>query len=266
MSSFGWVLALLLMSTSAFGEEPALRLRAAGSLRAAMTEISQAFTASGGPRVESTFGASGLLREGIENGDPTDVFASADVRNAQLLANAGRAAPPIVFARNQLCALLAPGIDARADNLLERMLDPTVKLGTSTPKADPSGDYAWQLFEKAEKLRPGAYAILDKKALKLTGGTDSSQAPAGRSIYGVLIAEHEADVLLTYCTNAGAAAREVSGARVLTLPDALAVGASYGLTVLSSAPPTAQRFALYVLSVPGQTILARHGFTPVTLP
>ena len=82
----------------------------------------------------------------------------------------------------------------------------------------------------------------------------------------MLIADRKADIFLTYCTNAVTVAREVSGARVLSLPDALAVGASYGLTVLNSAPPTAQRFALYVLSVPGQTILARHGFTPVTLP
>jgi len=266
MSSCGWVLTILLMSTSTFGEEPALRLHAAGSLRAVMTEMAQAFTASGGPRVESTFGASGLLRERIEKGEPTDVFASADVRNAQLLADAGRAAPPIVFARNQLCALLAPDSDVKPDNLLERMLDPTVKLGTSTPKADPSGDYAWQLFEKADKLTPGAYAILDKKALKLTGGADSPQAPAGQSIYGMLIAGHKADIFLTYCTNAVLATREVSGARLLTVPDALAVGASYALTVLTNASPTAQRFALYVLSIPGQNILARHGFTPVALP
>jgi ABC-type molybdate transport system substrate-binding protein len=119
----------------AFGDEPALGLHAAGSLRAVMTGLTQAFTASGGPRVESTFGASGLLRERIEKGEPTDVFASSDVGNAQLLADAGRAAPPIVFARNQLCVLLAPGVDVTAGNLLDRMLDPAVKLDTSTPKA-----------------------------------------------------------------------------------------------------------------------------------
>jgi molybdate transport system substrate-binding protein len=266
MNCCRFLFALLLVTTSAFGDEPALRLHAAGSLRAVMTEMAQAFTASGAPRVESTFGASGLLRERIEKGEPTDVFASADVRSAQLLATAGRAAPPVVFARNRLCALLAPGIDARRENLLERMLDPTVKLGTSTPKADPSGDYAWQLFEKADKLRPGAYAILDRKALKLTGGADSPQPPAGQSIYGMLIAERKADVFLTYCTNAIEATREVSGARMLVIPDALAVGASYALAVLNNAPPAAQRFALYVLSVPGQTVLARHGFTPVALP
>ena len=261
-----FLFALLLVTASAFGNEPALRLHAAGSLRAVMTEMAQAFTASGGPRVESTFGASGLLRERIEKGEPTNVFASADVRNAQLLADAGRAAPPIVFARNQLCVLLAPGIDVTAENLLDRMLDPAVKLGTSTPKADPSGYYAWQLFEKADKLRPGAYAILDKKALKLTGGANSPQAPAGRSNYAMLIAERRADILLTYCTSAVVATREVSGARMLAIPDALAVGASYALVVLNDAPPAAQRFALYVLSVPGQTILGRHGFTPVALP
>ena len=266
MKACRFLVALLLVTTRAFGDEPALRLHAAGSLRAVMTELTQAFTASGGPRVESTFGASGLLRERIEKGEPTDVFASADVGNAQLLADAGRAAPPIVFARNQLCALLAPGVDVTAGNLLDRMLDPAVKLGTSTPKADPSGDYAWQLFQKADKLRPGAYAMLDKKALKLTGGANSPEPPVGRSIYGMLVAEGKADIVLTYCTSAVVARREVSGARMLAIPDALAVGASYALAVLNDAPPPAQRFALYVLSIPGQTVLARHGFTPVALP
>jgi molybdate transport system substrate-binding protein len=101
-------------------------------------------------------------------------------------------AAPVVFARNRLCALFAPGIEGNRDNILERMLDPALKLGTSTPKADPSGDYAWQLFEKAEKQRPGAYAALDKKALKLTGGADTPQAPPGQSLYAMLIAEHRA--------------------------------------------------------------------------
>ena len=187
----------LLVSTTAAAQEP-VRVLAAGSLRAAMTDLAQAFTAVGGPTVTTTFGASGLLRERIEKGEGADVFASADVGNAVTLARANRAAAPVVFARNRLCALLAPGIDATPETLLERMLDPRVKLGTSTPKADPSGDYAWLLFEKAEKLRPGAYALLDKKALKLVGGRDSPQPPPDRSLYGVLIGEGKADIFLTY--------------------------------------------------------------------
>ena len=262
----GLVLAVaMVVSTAASGQE-AVRVLAAGSLRTAMTELAQAFTASGGPSVTTTFGASGLLRERIEKGEGADVFASADVGNAVALARANRAGAPVVFARNRLCALLAPGVDATPETLLDRMLDPRIKLGTSTPKADPSGDYAWLLFEKAEKLRPGAYAALDKKALKLVGGADSPQPPAGRSLYGILVAEGKADIFLTYCTNAVEATREVAGTRVLTLPDTLAVGASYALTVLIPARTGADRFALYVMSMPGQDILARNGFTAVALP
>jgi molybdate transport system substrate-binding protein len=128
--------ALVVMSCDSLAESTTLHLRAAGSLRAVMTEISAAFTASGGVIVESNFGASGLVRQGIEKGDPTDIFASADVGNAQILADAGRSSAPIVLARNRLCALVAPGIDVTVDTLLERMLDPSVKLGTSTPKAE----------------------------------------------------------------------------------------------------------------------------------
>jgi molybdate transport system substrate-binding protein len=258
-----WV---LMTSVAASAQEPGVRLYAAGSLRAVMTDLAQAFTTAGGPTVGTTFGASGLLRERIEKGEPAEVFASADLGNAQTLARAGRAAPPVVFARNRLCALVAPGVDVAPDSLLDRMLDPKVKLGTSTPKADPSGDYAWQLFEKAEKLRPGAYAALDAKALKLVGGADTPAPPANRTIYSVFIAEGKADIFLTYCTNAILVVREVPGARMLAIPEPLAVGASYGMTVLNDARPAAQRFALFIVSVPAQEHFARHGFTPVGVP
>jgi len=267
MTRHGFLLAAMLASAGVNAQDGAtVRLHAAGSLRAAMTEMAQSFRAAGGAEVKPTFGASGLLRERIEKGEGTDVFASADVQNAQRLADAGRSRAPIVFTHNQLCALAAPGVDVMENTLLDRMLDPGIKLGASTPKADPSGDYAWLMFEKAEKIRPGAYATLDRKALKLTGGPDSPQPPAGRSVYGILIAERKADIFLTYCTNAVVVTQEVPGSRLLTLPAALAVGASYALAVMTDAGPAAQRFALYILSVPGQDILARHGFTPVALP
>lgn len=255
-----------MLSGGAFAEEPLLRLYAAGSLTGAMTEIAREFTALGGPTVTTVFGASGLLRERIERGEAADVFASADVGNAQALARTGKADVPIVFARNRLCALAAPGVEVTTETLLDRMLDPGIKLGTSTPKADPSGDYAWQVFEKAERLRTGSYAALDAKALKLTGGPQSPQAPPGRSIYAVLIAERRADIFLTYCTNASQVTREVGGSRLLSLPEPLAVGASYAIAVINPVRLPAARLVLFVLSAQGQEILARHGFTSVTAP
>ncbi|HTS22453.1 MAG TPA: molybdate ABC transporter substrate-binding protein [Casimicrobiaceae bacterium] len=252
-----------MLGAPAAADETMLRVYAAGSLSAAIIDIAAAFTASGGPPVATTFGPSGLLRERIEKGEPAAVFASADVDHPQALARAGRSGPAIVFARNRLCALAAPGVEVSSATLLDRMLDPTVKLGTSTPKADPSGDYAWQLFEKAEKLRPGASAALEAKALKLVGGPGAPQAPPGRTVYGMLISERKADVFLTYCTNAAQAAREVPGARVVAVPEPLSVGASYALAVIDPTRPGAERFALFVLSIRGQEILAQHGFTPV---
>jgi len=256
----------LMTSAPVSAQDQGVRLYAAGSLRSVMTEVAQAFSAAGAPPVSATFGASGLLRERIEKGEPAEVFASADLGNAQALARAGRSSAPVVFVRNRLCALAAPNVDVTTETLLERMLDPRVKLGTSTPKADPSGDYAWQLFEKAEQVRPGAYATLDAKALKLTGGPSSPAPVPGQSTYGALVRDGKADLVLTYCTNAIEAVREVPGARMVAIPAPLAVGASYGLTVLNDARLAARQFALYVVSIPAQEIFARHGFTAVGAP
>jgi molybdate transport system substrate-binding protein len=44
------------------------------------------------------------------------------------------------------------------------------------------------------------------------------------------------------------------------VPPVLAVGATYGMTVLVDAKPAASRFAEFVLSDDGRRILAKHGF------
>jgi molybdate transport system substrate-binding protein len=255
MRSIGFLIAGLI-SMSAQAQEP-VRLYAAGSLRLALTEVAKSFQAATGTPVTPTFGASGLLRERIEKGEPAEVFASADMGHPQKLAAAGRGGEVRLFTRNRLCALAAPGVAVTPETLLERMLDPKVKLGTSTPKADPSGDYAWQLFEKT-----GSFEILSKKALKLVGGPDSPQAPAGRSVYAMLVGEGKADIFLTYCTNAIAAQAENGALRIVQVPPALAVGADYGLTVLKGARAEAQSLAQYILSAPAQAVLSKYGFSP----
>ena len=240
-------------------EGPVL-LFGAGSLRAVMTEIGQAYAQRTGTAVKGDFGASGMMRERIEKGDPAEVFASADMGHPRTLAAAGNASPVVLFARNRLCALARPGIKVGTDTLLERMLDPAVKLGTSTPKSDPSGDYTWVMFEKAEKLQPGAYKRLDAKAVKLVGGPDSPPPPKDRSAYGYYLENGTADIFLTYCTNVPPTLREVPSLQTVQLPPALAVSAEYGLTVLKGARPEAARFAEFVMSADAQQILARHGF------
>ena len=154
--------ALMLLTSPARAET--MNLYAAGSLKAALSEVARAFEAQNGGkiRVETTFGASGLLRERIEKGEPAHVFASADTGHPKRLGEQGLTSTPMrVFARNELCALVRPGFDITSDTLLDVMLEPDVRVGTSTPKADPSGDYAFALFAKAEALKPGAKAKLE---------------------------------------------------------------------------------------------------------
>ena len=242
------------------GAQDTVRLYAAGSLRAAIGEIAAVYEAAGQAKVAATFGASGLLRGRIEKGEAADVFASADIGNPRRLEAAGRAGAVRTFARNQLCALASPAAAASTENVLERMLDPRVRLGTSTPKADPSGDYAWELFRKADALRPGAFAALSAKARQLVGGPDSPLPPGNRSVYGWMMEKGEADLFLTYCTNARQARSELPRLEVVALPGALAVGAEYGIAVVSGAGPAAQRFVDFILSPTGQEILERHGF------
>ena len=237
-----------------------IRLFAAGSLKDALSEVAAAFEAAGGNKVEGRFGPSCLLKKEIVAGASADVFASANMAHPQALHDAGKAAPVMRFARNTLCALVRPGLAVTTDTLLNCMLDPKIKLATSTPKADPSGDYAFEVLRKTDAIRPGARAALEDKALQLTGGATSIPPPDGRSPYGWHVAEGRADIFLTYRTNALAALAQYPNQQMIALPAALAVGADYGLTVMTAAPEAAQRFAAFIVSDQGQRILARHGF------
>lgn len=254
------------MTTVTAGADEAVRLHAAGSLRAAMTDIADAFEAAHGGSVERAFGPSGLLRERIEGGEPAEVYASANMRHPTALAEAGRAAPVALFARNRLCALAQPEVEIATGTLLDVLLDPEIRVGTSTPKADPAGDYAFAVFDKAGALRSGATEALKAKALQLTGGPDSAKPPEGRNPYGWVMSEGRADVFLTYCTNAVLAERDTPGLRIVPLPEDLAVGADYGLTVMNGSSEGAWKLAFFILSPPAQRILARYGFAAAGVP
>ena len=236
---------------------------AAGSLRGPLTEAAKAFEASaGGAPVALTFGASGLLLDRIKTGADAQVFASANMAHPQALSAVGSFGPTQVFTRNALCALVRPGLAVDSTNLVATLLRPDVKLGTSTPKADPSGDYAFEMFQRVDNAGApaGSGAALAAKALQLTGGPTSPPPPADRNVYGVLVASGQADVFITYCTNAVVARREQPQLQVVDIAPAINVAADYGLAVRKDASPAAQAFAAYLLSPAGQAILRKAGF------
>jgi molybdate transport system substrate-binding protein len=254
------VVLLLLILFPRSGMADSLLVYAAGSLSGAFTQMVKDFPASPGSVASPVFGPSGVLRERIEHGEPADILASADMTQARKLATAGQ--PVIMFTRNKLCALGRPGLTT--DKLLDRMLDPALRLATSTPGADPSGDYAWAIFARAETLHPGARAILEAKALKLVGGPNTPPLVAGHgAVQGVFLADR-ADIMLGYCSGSEPVMKEIPNLVSVTVPASLSVGPAYGMIVLSD-HPLAARFALFVMSERGQAILAHHGFDPVGL-
>jgi molybdate transport system substrate-binding protein len=153
-----------------------------------------------------------------------------------------------------------PGLTVTPATLLERMLDPAIKLGTSTSRADPSGDCAFEVFSKVEALKPGVKAALEGKALQLTGGPTRAAAPGSRSVYEWNVAEGRADIFLAYCTATAEALKENPTQQQISLPEELAVGADYGLTVLNDATPATYALAMFILSADRLRILASHGF------
>lgn len=255
---------LAMSAGMACAQEATLSVFAAGSLRGPITQAARAFEqANPGTRIALTFGASGLLRDRIVAGERADVFASANMAHPQALSAADAWRPTRAFARNAMCALARPGLAVTRDSLVRTMLDPAIKLGTSTPKADPSGDYAFELFEKVERAGAapaGSGKALAAKALQLTGGPNSPPPPPDRNVYGMLVATGQADVFLTYCTNAVIAIGEERSLQLVEVPPAINVSAEYGLAVRKGAPPSAQAFADDLVGGAGQGALRKAGF------
>jgi hypothetical protein len=68
-----------------------------------------------------------------------------------------------------------PKVGLTIANFLDRLLDPAAKLGTSTPNADPAGDYTWFIFHRSDVVHPGAFSIVDEQAQEIVGTTPLRQ-------------------------------------------------------------------------------------------
>jgi molybdate transport system substrate-binding protein len=239
-----------------------LRVLAAGSLREVIGDLAQHYQMATGGAIAADFRPSGVLRGRIEQGDKADLFASADMGHPLKLLADGRAVRVAMFTRNALCGFALPKAGLTTANFLDRLLDPAVKLGTSTPKADPAGDYTWLIFRKADALHPGAYAALDAKAQKIVGGPGpTSGDPVADELKAGTI-----DVMIGYCSGRQRMAKAIPGIQAVDVPEQITAGPEYGLAVLKDADPQAQDLALYILSPQGQQIFAQFGFAPVGLP
>ena len=252
---------LLAISVSAASAEPA-RVYAAGSLVAPLKQAIKAAGVDASQIADPVFGPSGGLRERIEKGEAADLFLSADTAHPRKLAAERPQALMIPFARNNLCLFSREAVGLTEANVLATMLDPKMRLATSTPIVDPGGDYAFAVFKRAEAVRAGAEAVLSQKALKLIGGPAAIKPLEGHSPAASIFLADKADLLLVYCSGQQQTLREVPGLKVSRLPPEIDVVATYGMALLTD-NPAAARLALFLLSDKGQDILAENGLVKI---
>lgn len=252
---------LLAISVSAASAEPA-RVFAAGSLVAPLKQAIKAAGLDASQIADPVFGPSGGLRERIEKGEAVDLFLSADTGHPRKLAAERPRALMIPFARNNLCLFSREAVGLTEANVLATMLDPKMRLATSTPIVDPGGDYAFAVFKRAEQVRAGAEAVLSQKALTLIGGPAAIKPLEGHSPAASIFLVDKADLLLVYCSGQQQTLREVPGLKVTRLPPEIDVVATYGMVLLTD-NPAAARLALFLLSDKGQDILVENGLVKI---
>jgi molybdate transport system substrate-binding protein len=243
--------ALLLLAAAAppapaaSGAPPAaIRVFAAASLGDVFRDLARGFEA----RVELNLAGTQVLRLQIEQGAAADVYAFADVADAEALAARNLVQPPRVFARNVLC-VIAPASSTRVAALAD-LARPGVKIVMGADTV-PAGRYALQALEKMEKdggfgpgFGPGVRANVVSKE-------------ANVRLVLAKVALGEADAGFVYASDA-AGNRQV---KAIAIPDALNVVGRYGVGVVSKTPPPAAvAFVEAVLGAPGQDRLRAHGF------
>ena len=221
-----------------------LTVLAAASLTDGFNRIGEQFKAKhSGVDLKFSYAGSPTLVTQIQQGAPADVFASADQPNMQKVVDGGlNSGAPKVFARNKLQIVVLAGNPKGIKGLAD-LANPGTVVILCAP-AVPCGNYANQAFTKA--------------GIKVTA---RSQEPDVNAVVSK-VSLGEADAGIVYVTDVKAAGAKVAG---VDIPDAQNVVVSYPMATVKGGanPKGGSAFVDFVLSLPGQAILANYGFSKV---
>lgn len=234
---------------------------AAGSLRSLLAALAPKAIAMG-IDLKPVFGGSGDLRDRIEQGATPDVLLSADMTSPRRLAAAGRAVvPAIAFARNRLCLVARKSLGLMPNDRVSGLIAPGVRIKTSKPVADPSGDYAMAMFALMDAAHPGAGTILRASAAKQMTTVAPSTAP-GQGTTAALFLAHNVDVAVTYCSASDDITRGKPDLVNIVVPPAFDPKPVFGMALLSQ-KPAAARLSLLLLSEAGQAVVSASNLIPL---
>jgi molybdate transport system substrate-binding protein len=199
-----------------------------------------------GTSVSFNFASSSDLAVQITQGAPADVFASADPRQMEVVADAGLASEPVRFASNRLVIIVPRGNPARIRRPRD-LARPGIVLVLAAP-AVPAGSYARTALERL--------GIAPEAEANVVSNEEDVKAVVTKVALG------EADAGIAYVTDVtGDVALDVE---VIHFPRAAQVVAHYPITTLAEAPNPAGAGAFFELvsSEEGQRVLSSYGFGP----
>lgn len=151
--AFAGFCAPLVLVPSARADEAAVRIFAAASLKNALDDAAQVWTAGGHPKPVISYAASGPLAKQIEAGAPADIFISADLDWMDYLQKKSLIDVPsrttllgnklVLVAPKDSTATITLGPDAPLAKLLG-----TGRLAIGQPQSVPAGKYAASALQK----------------------------------------------------------------------------------------------------------------------
>jgi molybdate transport system substrate-binding protein len=216
---------------------------AATSLTAAFDKIGAQFEAAHpGVTVKFNYNGSSSLATSINQGAPADVFASAAPKNMETVTSAGNASgTPQDFARNTGEIMVEKG-NPKNITSVSNLANPAIKVVVCAP-AVPCGQVATAIFKNA--------------------GVTVKPVSEEQNVGGVVtkVTLGEADAGIVYVTDVKANESKATGVPIPADQNDIT---AYPIAELKGAPnpSAAAAFIAYVLSPPGQQVLASFGFLP----
>jgi molybdate transport system substrate-binding protein len=253
---FGLGLLILAVGCGTAPSKPApaasepLRIAAASDLQTALPALVARFKRDRKIEVEFTIGSSGQLAKQIQQGAPFDVFLSANRKFVVDLAGENVVVPDSVrpYARGSLVLAVHHDFASQIKSLQDLTRPEIKKIALANPKLAPYGLAGKQALERAK--------LWDAVADKVVQAETVRQA-----LQFIQTGNAEAGLV-------GSAVADVAEVRSIAVDPSLYDPITQALGVVSASKnrDAADAFAQFVLSEPGQSILAGFGFTRVDAP
>ena len=250
----------LAIATTATAQERSrpgeITVYAAASLTDAFLELAPLLEGGSAPtRVRYNFAGSQQLAVQLEQGARADVFASADQRWMDYVAERKLTADaPRIFAHNRLVAIL-PAANPGGIRGLRDLSRPGVKLVVGA-EAVPIGRYTREVIRRLARQEDLPPDYEDKVLANVVSEEENVKSVVAKVQLG------EADAGIVYRSDL--TPRVAPSLTVLEIPGDANVLASYPVAVLAGAsdPAGARAFVALILGHRGRKVLARHGLIP----